>query len=164
MFTTSYYISYNADVPDWLAFGIFALAAAPLLMEGANGFLGEGSDRDAVLLPFMDSVNHQGGVESRVELDPFGGVFTLSIEEEGCVVQDGGGGKNQLFISYGDIVDAELLLNYGFLEDVDMNDFGGGSSLNDKEKEPWDAVRKLLAETFVERGPLRKQTGRYVDD
>ena len=98
-----------------------------------------------------------------MELDLLGGVFTLSIEEEGCVVQDGGGGENQLFISYGDKGDAELLLNYGFLEDVDMKDFGGGSSLNDEEKEHWDAVRKLLAETFVERGPLRNQTGCYVD-
>lgn len=58
MFATSDYISYNRDVPDWLAFGLFALAATPLLLEGANGFLGERSDRDAVLLPFMDSVNH----------------------------------------------------------------------------------------------------------
>ena len=99
-----------------------------------------------------------------MELDLLGGVFTLSIEEEGCVVQDGGGGKNQLFISYGDKVDAELLLNYGFLEDVDMNDFGGGSSLNNEEKESWYAVRKLLVETFVEIGPLMKQNRRYVDE
>ena len=58
VFATSYYISYNGDVPDWLVFGLFTLVATPLLLEGANGFLGERSDQDAVLLPFMDSVTH----------------------------------------------------------------------------------------------------------
>jgi len=85
-FATSYYLSYNIDVPDWVAFGLFALASSPFFL------------------------------------------------------------------------DAELLLNYGFLENVDFDAIDTESIDNDEEKgerEPRDRVRKLLAETFVDRGPVQ---------
>lgn len=90
----------------------------------------------AVLLPLIDSANHLEEADSSIDYSPLDESFGLTIGRN-CVVQENG--KNQLFISYGRKKDTELLLNYGFLGDVDLSD---GDA---------DSRRRKLAETFLSR-------------
>jgi len=90
----------------------------------------------AVLLPLIDSANHMEDADSMIAYNQLGESFGLTVGEK-CVVDTNG--KKQLFISYGKKKDTELLLNYGFLQGVDISD---GDS---------DARRQKLAEVFLSR-------------
>jgi hypothetical protein len=59
---------------------------------------------------------------------------------------DDAGEKAQVCISYGLRGDSELLVNYGFLRGVTMDE--AGASDQDRSE-----IRKLLAETYLSRNP-----------
>ena len=88
----------------------------------------------AVLLPLVDSANHSEDAASMINYDQLSESFNLSVGEN-CIVDTNG--KKQLFISYGKKKDTELLLNYGFLQGIDISDSSP------------DARRKQLAEGFL---------------
>ena len=90
----------------------------------------------AVLLPLVDSANHLEEADSSIDYSPLDESFSLTIGKN-CIVESCG--KDQLFISYGRKKDTELLLNYGFLEGVDLSD------------ENDDSRRRKLVETFLSR-------------
>lgn len=90
----------------------------------------------AVLLPLIDSANHLEDANSNIDYSQVGESFNLSVGEN-CIVDTNG--KKQLFISYGKKKDTELLLNYGFLQGVDVSDSSA------------DVRRQKLAETFLSR-------------
>lgn len=90
----------------------------------------------AVLLPLIDSANHREDACSTINYNQLNESFNLSIGEK-CIVDTNG--KKQLFISYGKKKDTELLLNYGFLQGVDVSDSSP------------DVRRKKLAEAFLSR-------------
>lgn len=90
----------------------------------------------AVLLPLIDSANHMEDADSMIVYNQLGESFGLSVGEK-CVVDTNG--KRQLFISYGKKKDTELLLNYGFLQGVDISDTNS------------NARRQKLAEAFLSR-------------
>mmetsp|Transcript_26357 Transcript_26357/g.64236 ORF Transcript_26357/g.64236 Transcript_26357/m.64236 type:complete len:372 (-) Transcript_26357:1697-2812(-) len=90
----------------------------------------------AVLLPLIDSANHLEDADSMIDYSQLGETFNLSVGEK-CIVDTNG--KKQLFISYGKKKDTELLLNYGFLQGVDVSDSSS------------DARRQKLAEEFLSR-------------
>ncbi|CAJ1958456.1 unnamed protein product [Cylindrotheca closterium] len=90
----------------------------------------------AVLLPLIDSANHQEDADSTINYSQVGESFNLSVGET-CIVETNG--EKQLFISYGEKKDTELLLNYGFLQGVDVSDSCS------------DVRRQKLAEKFLSR-------------
>lgn len=90
----------------------------------------------AVLLPLIDSANHLEEADSAIDYSPLSESFTLAVGDR-CVVNTNG--KDQLFISYGSKKDTELLLNYGFLQGLDLS---GVDS---------DSRRRKIAETFLSR-------------
>jgi len=145
---------------DGLAFALLFFASAPVLLQVINEFVFKrlDGDLDAVMLPFIDSANHKGDAKGccLVEFDPLRGVFTVSIDKEDvegkCIVKDEDNMmKRQLYISYGEKSDAELLLNYGFLENLPETD-NTSSSVIAIDNNDNDDMRKLLAETFMKRG------------
>jgi len=121
------------------------IAFAPLLLNFFDDQFGNpGQGRDAVLLPFIDSANHDEGSRSIIQLDPAKGMFTLCVSGRNCFRVDEDNDMSQLYISYGVKRDTELLLNYGFLPGVKTSDDGA----EDSER---DVVRKALIDAFVDR-------------
>lgn len=92
----------------------------------------------AVLLPWIDSANHDDVADSKIVFDPLKQCFQLYIGER-CL-QSAQDEPSQLVISYGSKSDAELLLNYGFLTRVPYN-------------EDSDAYRRALANAFCASDP-----------
>jgi hypothetical protein len=124
----SQYYNQNPDPSDVIMLGLALVAAAPTIFTIVNQ-----SPPVAVLLPMIDSINHRGEADSKIEYSALSRSFLLTVAPNCFVEKDG---KTQVFISYGAKKDTELLLNYGFLRDVVM---GGDAS----------ARRKALAEAFV---------------
>jgi hypothetical protein len=80
---------------------------------------------EAVLLPFIDSANHMEQAQSQILFDPLKGEFILKYSSESAFVDDrDGDGRRckQMYISYGDKRETELLLNYGFFPGVDYDE------------------------------------------
>jgi len=128
-------IQNNPFPDDKLLMGLAVLGALPVLASFV--FDGKGS---AVLLPLIDSANHLAEADSTIEYNPLSKAFELSVGPK-CLVKDGE--QTQLFISYGDKADAELLLNYGFIPDVPCSD-GTDEAARAKQ-------RTTLANTFLKR-------------
>lgn len=86
------------------------------------------------LLPLIDSANHLETADSQIEFVPAKKTFDLNIGPQ-CI----DGESSQLYISYGRQPDEALLLNHGFLPNV--------------QKRPGDAVsiRKSLVEAYHAR-------------
>ncbi|CAB9511067.1 expressed unknown protein [Seminavis robusta] len=102
---------------DVVLAGLGALAVAPLVIN-----LQSSSSPSAVLLPMIDSANHQEDADSKIEYDPLTKCFQMSIGPK-CLIQPSatnGDDHPQLCVSYGKRSDAELLLNYGFLPEVSL--------------------------------------------
>jgi hypothetical protein len=119
---------------------LLAFCCAPVVLNFVSEAVGMRT-MDAVLLPYIDSANHLETARSNIEFDPLKGEFTVSVEGRNCIIEDDSTGKKQLYISYGQKLDTELLLNYGFLPGMQMD------GLNRDE----DEYRRSLAETFNSR-------------
>ena len=104
------------------------IALVPTILQ-----LLKSSPATAVLLPLIDSANHLREADSTIELDPLTKTFNLKVGPK-CWVSP------QLYVSYGNKGDKELLLNFGFL-----------SSMSEIDSASTDQQRKSLAETFLER-------------
>eukprot|EP00980_Cylindrotheca_fusiformis_P007939 scaffold1697_cov120-Cylindrotheca_fusiformis.AAC.21 len=127
-----YYYAVIHGQNDLVLAGLALVAGAPALFS-----LLSKDNPVAVLLPLIDSANHMESADSVIQYDPLSESFTLTVGE-GCIVNTNG--KDQLFISYGEKKDTELLLNYGFLQGVDLSgDFSD------------DSRRKKLADAFLAR-------------
>merc|ERR1711862_963150 len=87
----------------------------------------------AVMLPYIDSANHNSNANSIIEYNPINNCFVLNIGNKCLDV------NNQLFITYGIKNDDELLINYGFLPGVFSN--------NDNDDNR-DGIRKKLADEY----------------
>jgi len=87
----------------------------------------------AVLLPLIDSANHLQHADSKIDYDPLKKQFDLTIGTR-CINGD------QLFITYGDKRDDELLLNFGFLPGLEIKD-----GMDTSEQ------RQQLAEAYLTR-------------
>jgi len=125
------------------------LVVAPVALSLAEESKGpEAAQSDAVLLPYIDSANHLEKAESNIEFNPVTGDFTLEIGRN-CQVKEEDG-RSQLYISYGQKSDRELLLNYGFLPGA--NGVNAENTDDDKDA-PRDAQRKRLAGIFVRENP-----------
>lgn len=131
------YMQNNPFPDDKLLIGLAVLGALPVLSSFA--FEDKGN---ALLLPLIDSANHLQSADSAIEYNPISKAFELSVGNK-CLVKDGD--QTQLYITYGDKSDAELLTNYGFLPDVSCSDG------NDEAAR--DAQRTRLAQCFVQRNP-----------
>jgi len=130
------YLQNNPFPDDKLLIGLAVLGALPVLASFV--FEDKGS---AVLLPLIDSANHLSSADSALEYNPLSKAFELSVGNK-CLVKEKDG-KTQLYITYGDKSDAELLLNYGFLPDVSCSDGNDEAARN--------AQRTRLAESFISR-------------
>jgi len=163
IFGVLFYLQSNPYIGDAQVVGLLALASTPLLLNIVNESLTsiDDSDMDAVLLPFIDSANHQSNAPSVIEFNPINRVFTASfpttsLDDTAATIATENDDQ-QLYISYGTKSDAELLLNYGFLEDLPTsllldNEQNYQSKVgSDGIQQPRDGLRKLLAETFLER-------------
>ena len=95
---------------------------------------------DAVLLSYIDSANHLETARSNIGFDPLKGEFTVSVEGKNCIIEEDSTGKKQFYILYGQKLDTELLLNYGFLPGMQMDESG---NLRDE-----DECRRSLASTL----------------
>ena len=120
-----------------LTIALLAFSCSPVILNFLSETFGV-KTMDAVLLPYIDSANHLEAARSNIEFNPLKGVFTVSVEGRNCIVEQKDGRK-QFYISYGEKRDTELLLNYGFLQDMDTEGM-------DEEE-----VRRSLAETFNSR-------------
>jgi hypothetical protein len=125
-----YFVQSNGQ-EDIVLLGLAALGAIPAILN-----LVAQKPPVAVLLPLIDSANHREDADSSIEYTPLSDSFTLAAGSK-CLV--GTGGKRQLFISYGKKTDAELLLNYGFLQGVSSNG----------EDSDTDIHRRNLAQEFI---------------
>jgi hypothetical protein len=148
---------------DTLTGVLLALSCAPVVLNFLSDRIGM-KKMDAVLLPFIDSANHLEEAQSKIELDPLKGVFTVSVEGRNCIVEENKGkhisnsnssssngnnrrtGQKQLYISYGPKGDSELLLNYGFLPQVTSLDVYTVSSAD--ESKHFDEIRQRLADCY----------------
>ena len=100
---------------DAIVIACTIIAILPIILF--NFVLGSSSSGNGVLLPMIDSANHKADADSCIEYDPFKDSFELSLGDK-CLGKD-----DQIFISYGNNKsDSELLLNYGFLPDVVVDD------------------------------------------
>jgi hypothetical protein len=108
----------------WLV-ALAVLAVLPAILLRPN--------KSAVLLPVIDSANHCQTADSSIQYDPIRKTYDLSIGSS-CIVQ------HQLFVCYGTKGDPDLLLNYGFLPDVEMD-----------EADTVDEQRRRLARAFLAR-------------
>lgn len=125
-----------------ITIALLALCCAPVILN----FISEAAGMramDAVLLPYIDSANHLESARSNIEFDPLKGIFSVSVEGRNCIVEEGSSGKKQFYISYGEKLDTDLLLNYGFLPGQQMDE---STSTRDE-----DEYRRSLAETFNSR-------------
>ena len=102
-------------VPLLAALGI--LAVAPALLQVITPV-----PQSAVLLPLIDSANHDASVDAEIQFNSVTGCFELQAGPKSLLVQSDAGNSRQLFISYGTKSDAEWLLNYGFLPGVEPMD------------------------------------------
>jgi hypothetical protein len=120
------------------------VAASPVVLTVLANKKGS---KEAVMLPLIDSANHLQEADSLIEYDPSVDGFVLSLGRK-CLVKevDDAGEKAQVCISYGLRGDSELLVNYGFLRGVTMDE--AGASDQDRSE-----IRKLLAETYLSRNP-----------
>eukprot|EP00970_Alexandrium_tamarense_P002734 scaffold387_cov195-Alexandrium_tamarense.AAC.14 len=102
----------------------------------------------SLLLPLsaLAFANHLQEADSVIEYDPTVDSFVLSLGRK-CLVKevDEAGERAQVCISYGIRGDSELLLNYGFLRGVTMEEV--------KEDADRNEIRKRLAEVYVSRNP-----------
>lgn len=121
---------------DLILAGLAAVAVLPL---GFNLLKSSSTLPSAVLLPMIDSANHDENADSSIEYDPLTNCFQMSIGSK-CLLPTSGSNNPQLCISYGKRSDAELLLNYGFLPGVSCS-----------EDAPLSEQRKQLAEAFNSR-------------
>ena len=131
-----YYIPFHGQ-NDSILVGFAVLGILPTLLS----LMDQSSAASAVLLPFIDSANHIEDADSKIEYDPLSNAFTLNAGSKCIITEDAGNKSNskpQLYISYGQKKDTELLLNYGFLPGVSLDG-------DDDER------RKKLAEAFVTR-------------
>jgi hypothetical protein len=69
----------------------------------------EGAYGDVVILPFMDSLNHDTRVGTNIAFDPTKQTFSVSVDRAFSAGE-------QAFISYGDRTNTEFLQFYGFVE------------------------------------------------
>ena len=132
-----FYLQNNPFPDDTILVGLAVLGALPVVASFA--FEDKGS---AVLLPLIDSANHLESADSAIEYNPINKAFELTVGPK-CLVQVGD--QTQLYISYGEKSDAELLLNYGFLPNVSCSDGNDEAARG--------AQRTRLAEFFVQRNP-----------
>jgi len=86
----------------------------------------------------IDSANHSPQADSSIEYDPLQKCFDLKIGPK-CL--DMNSSPPQLYISYGNKGDAELLLNFGFLPGVNVE-----NDASTREEQ-----RKRLADAFLQR-------------
>lgn len=122
-----------------ITIALLVLCCAPVVLNFISESVGLRT-MDAVLLPYVDSANHLESARSNIEFNPLKGVFTVAVEGRNCIIQEGDGSK-QLYISYGEKLDTELLLNYGFLPGMDM----------DQSSADEDEYRRRLAKRFNSR-------------
>jgi hypothetical protein len=108
-----YFVQFHGQ-EDTVLIGLAALGAIPVILN-----LVAQKPPVAVLLPLIDSANHKEDADSSIGYTPLSDSFTLTAGSK-CLVETDG--KRQLFISYGKKTDAELLLNYGFLQGVVSSD------------------------------------------
>jgi len=104
-----------------------------------------GSNKEAVLLPLIDSANHLQEADIVIEYDSAVDGFVLSLGQI-CLlkeVDEMGKEKAQVCFSYGIRGDSELLLNYGFLRSVTMEGLGSDEERNE--------IRKWLTEAYLSR-------------
>ena len=147
-------IGYNAlmdpmnENGEIIAVALAAIVALVPLLSQVLGSANRKGSAVAVLLPFIDSANHLESADSTIEFDPLSDCITLSAGPN-CFVKDAKSENTQLFVSYGKKTDEELLLNYGFLPNVDLSDVTV-ESVGD-EKKVHDMIRRKLAEAFVAR-------------
>ncbi|VEU43584.1 unnamed protein product [Pseudo-nitzschia multistriata] len=125
-----YYVQLHGQ-NDIILLALAAIGAIPSVLNLVNS-----SPPVAVLLPLIDSANHREDADSSIEYSPLTDSFGLTGGSNCLVTEDDG--KQQLYISYGKKSDKELLLNYGFLNGVALN-----NEDNDSTR------RKTLAEQFV---------------
>ena len=121
------------DFGELIAIGSAFVILIPLLIS----IFKQGSG-NVVLLPYIDSANHLKSADSAIEFDPLQDSFILRAGSN-CYVKDQLTGQVQLYITYGERSDAELLLNYGFINDFIL-------SPNRDEN-----IRQKLAKEFVRR-------------
>lgn len=133
------YIHDNPFPDDRLLVVLAVLGALPVL---ASFVLVDNSKGRCCLIPLIDSANHLSRADSLIEYNPLNKAFELLIGPK-CLVKDGQ--QTQLYVSYGEKTDAELLLNYGFLPNVAVDD-GNDEAARDKQ-------RTSLAKAFIERNP-----------
>ena len=107
-----------------------ALAAFPVIANIVSQ-----DSPSAVLLPLIDSANHLEEADSSITYSALDDAFTM-IAGGKCIIEENG--KKQLYISYGKKKDTELLLNYGFLPDI--------QTTGDRR-----STRTKLAEAFISR-------------
>lgn len=150
-----------------LNFALLAFILSPALIDIIKGKSKDIGARDAVLLPFIDSANHSEDAGSEIEYNPIRGEFTLRVVGGKCLEIEkrlsgekkkrGGDStllRRQLYISYGEKSDSELLLNYGFLP----KNAGIGITSSNNER------RIKLADAYASRGRgkiLKKGKGGY---
>lgn len=135
------YLQDNPFPDDKILIGLAVLGALPVL---ANVVLEDKGN--AVLLPLIDSANHDSTADSSIQYNPLSKSFELSLGSKCLKTEDN---KTQLYITYGDKSDAEWLLNYGFLPNVSCNVDDDTTDL----EEARNAQRFKLAQAFIERNP-----------
>lgn len=114
----------NNLYPDPVIIG--ALAIAAVIPVGMNVLSSSSTPPSAVLLPLVDSANHDENADSSIKYDPASKCFQLTVGPK-ClakspVVIASSKDDIQLSISYGKRKDSELLLNYGFLPSIPCAD------------------------------------------
>lgn len=124
------YLQNSSEPSSTVLAGVALLGALPTIIAAS-------SPEQAVLLPLIDSANHLEIADSKIMFDPAKQEFLLTIGKR-CLVKESDG-MTQLFITYGDKSDVELLNNFGFLPGVAIRD---GTT---------DDERRRLAEAFLER-------------
>lgn len=97
----------------------------------------------AVLLPFIDSANHDEQADSSIEYNPIRRAFELSVGPKCFVKAKTLNVPAQLFISYGKKNDKELLINFGFVPDAEIEDSLTTAS--------GDEYRTRLADAYLKR-------------
>jgi len=117
---------------------LLILSCAPIVLSFVSENFGM-KTMDAVLLPFIDSANHDETARTNIQFDPLKGKFTVTAEGKSCIKEEDGKSK-QFYITYGEKRDTELLLNYGFL-----------NSFDSVASESEDDRRRRLADTFNAR-------------
>jgi hypothetical protein len=148
----------DSELPLFLLGGLALVAVLPLV----SSFAGP-AQQSAAMLPLIDAANHRPGADSDIRFDPISNSFELVVGPLRCVDAS----SRQLFVSYGDKSDTELLLNYGFVPDddakatpgsgqgstesIDLDD--GGESFHGKGDgtNTNDEVRRMLAARFNAR-------------